>query len=517
LGIVVLKQVAMMISVVMVSSNPAFVPEFESGNNSGEWIIEEVGGWGVPKPWWAPHDTHRTSIALDSKDLPHVAYRNVETGEINYSKKDSNGNWHTETVVSADIRGTVPALALDSQDNPVICYHNLTTPTNGWLSCAFYGISGWRYETVDPTHSSGLELTLTMDDKGRPHLAYSSGRETRYAWWNGTAWSISVMRDLTLGRPASLFLDLDKNNTPYVAIIGTTYREFGLWMYKQEGTKWVKEFIDHTYNPGVLYGMFLDESDLPHLVLLDYVRRFPVYWFNDGDSWRIRYFDINVEATYGSFYLDPRGIPHVAYTDHNAIDLRYARLENGTWEIETVDSDGRVGYLPSIMTDTSNIPHISYIDLTERMIRYATKKKQVEARIDIDPDTLNRQSRGRWVTVYIELPPEYDPRGINASTILLMDMLSPELDLKYGFVKSEDSYFVDHDGNGVFERMVKFNRQEVIQLLDSEGDVVLTITGQLLDGTEFQGKDTIRIVNNIPQNMAMPITSIEANKAIPFT
>jgi hypothetical protein len=497
--------------------NPVRGVLIEATSNTGGWFIEEVGGWGVPEYWWAPHETHRTSTVLDSNNLPHVTYRNVETGEINYSKRDSNGNWHTETVVSADIGGGVPALALDTQDNPVICYYNQTTPTNGWLSCAFYGISGWIYETVDPTHSAGLELSLTMDDQGRPHLAYSSGSETRYAWWNGNAWNISLMRDLTLGRPASLSIDLDKNNTPYVAVIGTTYHEFGLWMYKQEGTKWVREFIDYTYNPGVLYGMFLDESDLPHLVLLDYVRMFPVYWFNDGNGWRLRYFDTNVEAHYGSFYLDARGIPHVAYPDHNDYDLRYARLENGNWTIETVDSDGWVGLHPSIVTDSDDMPHISYIDLTERLIRYATKKKQVEATIDIDPDTLNLGSRGKWITCYIELPAEYDPREINASTILLMDSLSPELDPKYGFVKSEGSYIVDHDGNGVFERMVKFNRQEVMQLLDSEGDAVLTVTGQLQDGTEFQGKDTIRILNNTPQNIAMPITSIESNRALPFT
>jgi hypothetical protein len=515
--IVVLKHMAMAISIVMVSSNPAFVPELEDANNPGGWIVEEVAGLGVPKPYWTQHVADRTSIALDSKELPHIAYRNVETGEINYSNKDSSGNWHTETVVGADVGGGVAALALDSKDNPVICYRNLTHVSD-WLSCAFSEISDWRYETVDPTHMAGIQLSLTMDDQDRPHLAYSIvGGDTKYAWWNGKTWNITVIRVVAKGLTGSVSLDLDNNNTPYVALSAISGPERGLWMYRQEGMTWVKEFVDYMHSPGVLYGMFLDESDLPHLVVLDYARRLPLYWFNDGDGWRFRYVDTDVMATYGSFHLDAHGIPHVAYYDSGESDLRYAHLENGSWKVEVVDSDGLVGFLPSIIADSDDVPHISYIDLTDRLIRYATKKKQINARIDIDPDTLNQRSMGKWVTCYIELPAEHDPREINASTVLLMDSLSPELDPKYGFVKSEGSYIVDHDGNGVFERMVKFSRQEVILLLDSEGDVVLLVTGQLQDGTEFSGEDTIRIVSNIPQNIVMPITSLEGKKALPFT
>ncbi|MFQ5884837.1 MAG: hypothetical protein ACE5IO_07030, partial [Thermoplasmata archaeon] len=83
---------------------------------------------------------------------------------------------------------------------------------------------------------------------------------------------------------------------------------------------------------------------------------------------------------------------------------------------------------------------------------------------------------------------------IDATTILLNDVLPPELDEKYGFVTDPDSYIKDHDNDGILERMVKFDRSEVEELLSPGEEVVLTITGQLDDGMVFEGTDTIRVI-----------------------
>lgn len=118
----------------------------------------------------------------------------------------------------------------------------------------------------------------------------------------------------------------------------------------------------------------------------------------------------------------------------------------------------------------------------------------LDAVIDIDPNTLNLKSKGRWITCYIELPVGYNVTNIDANTILLEDTLPPILDPKYGFVKSEDSYIMDHDNDTLPERMVKFDRSEVEDML-LPGTYNLKVTGLLIDGTQFAGySDIITVI-----------------------
>lgn len=127
-------------------------------------------------------------------------------------------------------------------------------------------------------------------------------------------------------------------------------------------------------------------------------------------------------------------------------------------------------------------------------LHLATSVGVLYATVDCDPDTLNLDSKGKWITCYIELPQGHDPRNINASTILLNDVIPPELDESYGLVKSESSYIMDHDGDGNEERMVKFDRSQVQSILEVGNSVELTITGMLFDGTAFEGSDSIRVI-----------------------
>ncbi|MBN2271911.1 MAG: SUMF1/EgtB/PvdO family nonheme iron enzyme [Sedimentisphaerales bacterium] len=109
----------------------------------------------------------------------------------------------------------------------------------------------------------------------------------------------------------------------------------------------------------------------------------------------------------------------------------------------------------------------------------------VEALVDINPDSLNKSSKGKWITCYIELPEGYDVGEIDVSTVMLNDVVAAE---------SGPTGILDHDGNGVLELMVKFSRAAVQGILGPEDEADLIVTGELSDGTVFEGADTIKVL-----------------------
>jgi hypothetical protein len=105
----------------------------------------------------------------------------------------------------------------------------------------------------------------------------------------------------------------------------------------------------------------------------------------------------------------------------------------------------------------------------------------IPAVIDIDPDTLNLKSKIKWVTACIELPKGYDVADINISTV--------ELWYKGNSVAAE---WGDIQGGTL---MGKFNGKAVQDLFPGPADTgTIAVAGELQDGTQFGGNDTIRVI-----------------------
>jgi len=121
----------------------------------------------------------------------------------------------------------------------------------------------------------------------------------------------------------------------------------------------------------------------------------------------------------------------------------------------------------------------------------------ITASVDIDTNTLSVRSKGKWITAYIQLPEGYNSSAIDATTILLNGTIASVLDPKYDFVTNSSEYLVDHNSDGILERMVKFNRTAVEDFILSKGykygNVTLTVTGLLYDGASFEGSDTVLV------------------------
>ena len=103
----------------------------------------------------------------------------------------------------------------------------------------------------------------------------------------------------------------------------------------------------------------------------------------------------------------------------------------------------------------------------------------IEADIDIDPDTLNLKSKGKWITCYIWLGEGYDVADIDPNSVWLEEVITA------------DWMWLDEEEQVA---MGKFRRCDVQDILYI-GQVELTISGELTDGTRFEGTDTIKVID----------------------
>ena len=108
---------------------------------------------------------------------------------------------------------------------------------------------------------------------------------------------------------------------------------------------------------------------------------------------------------------------------------------------------------------------------------------QTATTIDFDPDTLNLGSEGKFVTVYIELPPSYEVSQIDISSIRLNGTV-PAL--------TKPTEVGDYDSDGIPDLMVKFDKAAMQDTLTVGEEVEVTITGEVA-GIVFEGSDTIRV------------------------
>lgn len=102
-------------------------------------------------------------------------------------------------------------------------------------------------------------------------------------------------------------------------------------------------------------------------------------------------------------------------------------------------------------------------------------------KINIHPETLNLSSKGRWVFSFIGLGPDCEAAEIERNSVFL------EHQIRADWVWFNKRRRI---------ALAKFNRSELINILEP-GQVTLTVTGMLTDGTIFEGTDTIRVIEKL--------------------
>jgi len=110
---------------------------------------------------------------------------------------------------------------------------------------------------------------------------------------------------------------------------------------------------------------------------------------------------------------------------------------------------------------------------------------------DLKPDTLNRASRGRYITAHVELDEGLNATHIDTDTVALI--LDGHTML---YAEPGHSEVSDYNDNGVADLTVKFDRQAVLESIGND-QVEISITG-LAGAQFFQESDTIRVIGQRP-------------------
>ena len=205
-----------------------------------------------------------------------------------------------------------------------------------------------------------------------------------------------------------------------------------------------------------------------------------VYWTKLADS-----VELTLPAQTGAFYF-------YAQPKTGSGIVTITASSNSTTVSQDVESDGGAAYFGFYANGTDTISSITITAGTDFAVgEFGIASAQVipdeiQATIVIDPDTLNLNSKGKWITCYIELPGDYDVEDIDVSTIKLNDEVPAE---------SRPTGVGDCDDDGIAELMVKFDRSAVQEILEAGDEVEITVTGELNDDTKFEGSDMIRLIN----------------------
>lgn len=304
-----------------------------------------------------------------------------------------------ETVQKSNDVGWYSSLALDEKGRPHIAYFDNSALD---LKYAFRDQGSWIVETVDAAGSVGLYCSIAVDAQGRPHISYQdvTNLNLKYAVKTAGSWSVQVLdssKVVAVGTWTSIVIDA--NGEPAIAYRDVTnqrlkmaYRPFGFWTVANVPISNVGGHISLAVDSENIYHIsYYDNS----LGALSYVRR-------SSDVSQAAYTVDNTAGLVGyytSIAVTKSGIPYISYQDVSNGDLKFAHRTGGTWLLETVDSAGSVGSYTSLALGEDGTAHVSYRDVIGRQLKYAQRSSDGTWTFE----TVNQQwFPGVWTSIALD-------------------------------------------------------------------------------------------------------------------
>lgn len=322
----------------------------------------------------------KTSIALNSQDLPGIAYIGSSfPGQVKFARRIGSTWVGSSTAPSEPYKFHFPSLAYDAQDDAHVAYeHEASGVNTGNLRYAVFDGVNWSDGLLinDENKRVGGGASLAVDATGKSHLAFQyEGIGVRYGKRTGGAWTY---RTVDVSPTKVISLALDPTSAPAIVFASGSVR-----FARENAGVWSSTAVTGTANVGSYLSIAFDGVGNAHICYHDATANALKYAISGaGGAWSVS----TVEpggGTHCAITVDPAGIPHISYRSNTPVPgaLKYATKTGGTWQITVVDAVA--AERTSIAVTDSGIAHISYI--ASNALRYARQANLVIA-VDVqDP------------------------------------------------------------------------------------------------------------------------------------
>ncbi len=322
--------------------------------------------------------------------------------------------WEFEKI---DKTGLSHTMSIDERGFPHIAYFKWHSNPEDLLNSRaelkyiYWTGSSWEKTTVDVVGIFGSIISLKLDDRGNPHIAYSNIsisekminrttyfytciEEVKYAAFIDGKWKIETIDRVNKtgyfwdgGPPFTSApepsLVLDKKGNPHISyeLLTPGREDYKMWNMvlkyaEKSNDSWHIENITEKTVLG--FYINLDEENRPYIIETTYI---PNSKFTDSHTYEKAIY-MRTEGGWSyekicrwnltnvSFYSYKKGIPKYLSLGMWGKPLRYLEWNGDEYEVHTVSP--KVYWFSSIVTDESGTPHVAYLD--SKGLEYATLK-----------------------------------------------------------------------------------------------------------------------------------------------
>lgn len=299
--------------------------------NNARWSIQiiEAGIFAGQDP----------KIKLDSYGRPHISYFFYNREKNIRGLKYAHWTGSEWKIIFIDEKGANGSIAIDSKNRPHIAY---SAKFGNGLGYAYWDGEKWykqfvnvlgdqsQYKELTPKdkYFGRTDLSLVLDDDDKPHVAYfqRESEDLRYICLLEDKWNIQVIDNEGLvGLSPSIAVDR-KGRVHITYLHADDYDlKYAYW----DGGKWNIQIIDEEKNIGCDSIVVLDKFEKPHVVYQRCADEELKYAFFDGTNWNVATVEARkigwntAQSDTISMVLDAEGNPHISCYDNHKKSLKY--------------------------------------------------------------------------------------------------------------------------------------------------------------------------------------------------